>query len=111
MTAPWRLLASAALGVAHYVCTLQLGPGIHCDQVRGCPATQWIQAPALDAFALPLSLARPWLAPSQDGWTFASYSAANSLAFAVLAWMALWFCAWIGGKTLQGRSPGTHRQN
>ncbi len=103
MTAPWRLLASAAAGVAHYVFTLALGPNIHCEQTRGCPATEWIQAPSMDAFALPLSLARDWLASTFEGWTFATYSAVNSLAFAMLAWVGLWLCGWLQAKALGGR--------
>lgn len=98
MTAPWRLLASTAVGVAHFVLTLLLGPSIHCDQVRGCAAMEWIQPPAMDVFALPLSLARNWLAPVFDGWTFATYSMVNSLAFAILAWIALWLQGWLRGR-------------
>ena len=106
ITAPWRLLASASVGVVHYVCTLRLGPSIHCDEVRGCPATEWIQAPSLDVFALPLSLARDQLAPVVESWTFATYSMMNSLAFAVIAWVALWLYGWLRGKVLGDRPPG-----
>jgi hypothetical protein len=90
VSAVHRFLAACAIGIAHFSMSLLLGPSIHCDNVRGCAATEWIPAPQIDVFALPLSLARESLATFFDGRSFAFHSTANSIAFGLLAWAALW---------------------
>lgn len=92
------LLAALAVGVAHLGLTLFLGPSIHCAEARGCADTEWIQPPAGDVFALPLSLARESLASFFEGRSFAYYSIVNSLALAMLVWAVLAMLAWFRGK-------------
>jgi hypothetical protein len=81
-----RLLLAAAVGVAHFVMTLVLGPSIHCAEARGCHANDWIQAPPTDVFAMPLSLVRETetYASFFAGHSFGYYSTTNSIAFGLL---------------------------
>jgi hypothetical protein len=100
MPAPWRLLAAIGAGVAHFALTLQLGPGIHCAEARGCADTQWVRAPDGDVFFFPLSLVREALPAFSDGWSFSSYAACNSAAFGLVVLVALWIYA-----TVRARLP------
>ncbi|OGT56109.1 MAG: hypothetical protein A3E01_17750 [Gammaproteobacteria bacterium RIFCSPHIGHO2_12_FULL_63_22] len=86
-----RLLLAAAVGVAHFVMTLVLGPSIHCAEARGCRANDWIQAPPTDVFALPLSLARETQAYASffAERSFGYYSTTNSIAFALVVFAVL----------------------
>jgi hypothetical protein len=93
-----RLLAAAAVGVAHFVLNLVLGPSVHCAEARGCPDTEWIQAPPGDVFALPLSLARDSLASFFEGRSFAFYSGMNALSLALVVWAVLGALAWIRAR-------------
>lgn len=87
-----RLLLAAAVGVAHFVMTLLLGPSIHCAEARGCHANDWIHAPPTDVFAIPLSLARDTetYASFFAGRSFGYYSTTNSIAFALLVFAVLY---------------------
>ena len=93
-----RLLASLAVGVAHFALTLYLGPSINCAEVRGCPETQWIQPPQYDVFALPLSAARDSLTPFFDGRSFLFYSAANAFTLTLIVLSVLCLFAWLRAK-------------
>ena len=93
-----RLLASLAVGVAHFALTLYLGPSINCAEARGCPETQWIQPPQYDVFALPLSAARDSLTPFFDGRSFLFYSAANALTLTLIVLSVLCLFAWLRTK-------------
>ena len=87
------------MGIAHFVLNLFLGPSVHCAEARGCPDTEWIQAPPGDVFTLPLSLARDSLAPFFDGRSFAFYSAMNALSLAVIVWVVLSCLAWVRARS------------
>ena len=93
-----RLLAALAVGVAHFVLALYLGPNINCAEARGCRETQWIQPPQFDVFALPLSAARDSLAPFFDGRSFLFYSAANAFTLTIIVLAVLYLFAWLRAK-------------
>jgi hypothetical protein len=89
MNPPFRLLASLSVGVVHYALTLILGPRLVCAFGGTCvdPLTGGVIADNI--FDFPLSVVRTAASSAFEGRSFPFYAAINSLAFALLVWVAL----------------------